>query len=132
MLLKSKPMLTEVQKSQVRYFCGYGALGEQALPANGYRFFTEYGEMEYKLINLQPGEEWEVINYYIVNLSQLKSDIPTVRNNVDTKQAAVWYWNTNELRDRRRLFNYVRRELCNFLGLTPGPGLMTGAIGFMV
>lgn len=124
--------LTEAQKVKVRYYCGYGMLGQQALPANGYRFFTEYGEMEYKLIDMQPEEEDEVINYYIPNLDQLKSDIPGVRDNLDTKQAAVWIWNNQEFPDRRTLFNYVRNELCGFLGLTPGPNLGTGGIRFAV
>jgi hypothetical protein len=88
--------------------------------------------MEYKLVNAQPGEEDEVINYYLPNLDQLKSDIPAVRENLDTKQAAVWYWNDKEFSNRRQLFNYVRRELCAFLGLTPGPYLGTGAISFAV
>jgi hypothetical protein len=124
--------LTETQKVQVRYYCGYGALGQQALPANGYRFFVEYGEMEYKLINMQPEEESEVITYYLPNLLQLKSDIPAIRDNIDTKQAAVWFWNEKEFRDRRTLFNYVRRELCAFLGLTPGPYLASGGVQFAV
>lgn len=124
--------LTQDQKVKVRYYCGYGVLGQQALPANGYRFFVEYGEMEYKLINFQPEEEAEVVNFYLPNLDQLKADIPLVRANLDTKQAAVWVWNPKEIRDRKRLFNVERLELCYFMDLKPGPGLMTGSIGFMV
>jgi hypothetical protein len=124
--------LTQDQKIKVRYYCGYGVIGAQSLPANGYRFFTEYGEMEYKMISLQPGEETEVITYYLPNLDTLKADMPAIRENLDTKQAAVWTWNDKEFPDRRSLFNYVRRELCNFLGLTPGPGLLTGGVSFMV
>jgi hypothetical protein len=124
--------LTEAQKVKVRYYCGYGMIGQQALPANGYRFFTQYGEMEYKLINMQAEEESEVINYYIPNLDELKADMPAIRENLDTKQAAVWVWNDKEFPNRRTLFNYVRRELCNFLGLTPGPGLSSGGMQFAV
>lgn len=124
--------LTEQQKVQVRYYCGYGMIGQQALPANGYRFSTEYGIMEYKLINMQPEEEDEVINYYLPNLLTLKTDIPTIRNNLDTKQAAVWYWNDKEFPNRRTLFNYVRLELCNFLGLIPGPYLARGGVRLAV
>jgi hypothetical protein len=124
--------LTEDQKIKVRYYCGYGVIGAQALPANGYRFFTEYGDMEYKMNNLQPGEEDQVITYYLPNLEQLKSDIPAIRANLDTKQAAVWIWNDKEFPNRRSLFNYVRNELVNFLGLEPGPGLPSGGIQFAV
>jgi hypothetical protein len=124
--------LTEAQKVKVRYYCGYGMIGQQALPANGYRFFTEYGEMEYKLTNMQAEEESEVVTYYIPSLDQLKTDMPAIRENLDTKQAAVWIWNDKEFPNRRTLFNYVRRELCNFLGLTPGPGLSSGGMQFAV
>jgi hypothetical protein len=124
--------LTEAQKVKVRYYCGYGMIGQQALPANGYRFFDEYGEMEYKLTNMQAEEESEVINYYIPNLDELKADMPAIRDNLDTKQAAVWVWNDKEFPNRRTLFNYVRRELCDFLGLTPGPGLSSGGMQFAV
>jgi hypothetical protein len=116
--------LTEAQKVKVRYYCGYGMIGQQALPANGYRFFTQYGEMEYKLINMQAEEESEVINYYIPNLDELKADMPAIRDNLDTKQAAVWIWNDKEFPNRR--------ALCNFLGLTPGPGLSSGGMQFAV
>jgi hypothetical protein len=126
--------LTEAQKEKVRYYCGYGVLGDQALPANGYRFFVEYGEMEYKLINLQDGEEDEVVNNYLPTLLLLQSDLSSasLRSNLDTKQAAVWYWNDKEIRDRKKLFNYWRMELVNYLGLTPGPGLSSGGIRFAV
>lgn len=124
--------LTEEQKIQVRYYCGYGVIGSQALPANGYRFFTEYGDMEYKMNNLQTGEEVEVLTYYLPNLELLKSDMPAIRQNLDTKAAAVWIWNDKEFPNRRSLFNYVRRELVNFLGLTCGPGLFSGGMQFSV
>jgi len=125
-------MLTEDQKESVRYYCGYGMFGLQALPASGYRFSVVYGTLEYKMINLQPGEEARVVLNYIPKLIQLEQDTFDVRENLDTWQAAVWYWNRMEIRDRVKLFRYWRMELCNFLGIPPGPGLQSGGIGLAV
>ncbi len=115
--------LSDPQKTQVRYYCGYGMYGDQAMPANGYRFITQYGELEYKMITLLPDEYDKIVNFFLVNLPVLETDVYGVRNNMDTKQAAVWYWNEKEQRDRTRLYNYFRKELCRFLNIPPGEGL---------
>jgi hypothetical protein len=62
----------------------------------------------------------------VANLVLLETDIPSVRENLDTDQAAVWTHNKNELRDRADLFSYYRPELCKFMGIPPGPGLGDG------
>lgn len=120
--------LSEEQKIKVRYYCGYGMFGLQALPASGYRFSTTYGTLEYKMINMLDGEYLEVTTFYIPNLDLLKADIPAIRQNLDTKQAAVWFWNDKEIRDRYKLFNSVRLQLCAFLDIPPGEGLPGGAV----
>jgi hypothetical protein len=118
--------LSEAQKEKVRYYCGYGMYGLQALPASGYRFSVVYGTLEYKMINLQAGEYDIIVNTFLVELPQLESDLFSARSNLDTAQAAVWYWNKNELRDRRRLYNMRRLDLCAFLGIPPGESLPNG------
>lgn len=122
---------SEAEKEQIRYYTGYGMLGSQALPAGGYRFFETYGTLEYKMINCQPGEEDEIRNNYLVKLPVLRDDIYGVRANSDTAQAAVWFRNKDELKERRQLYKYFRLELVNFMGLTPGPNL-GGGISFVV
>ncbi|GAB3249171.1 hypothetical protein [Chitinimonas naiadis] len=117
---------SDAEKTDIRRFCGYGAFGSQALPASGYRFFTAYGTMEYKLTNLLPAEEAVVRTTYLTNLGQLETDIFAVRGNLDTAQAAVWVHNPHEHADRERLFASVRRKLCGFLGIPPGPELANG------
>lgn len=119
-------MLSTAEKVDARRYCGYGMFGQQVLPANGYRFSTAYGSLEYKLNNMLTEEEAVFRTTYLANLSLLESDIPSVRENLDTDQAAVWTHNKNELRDRADLFSYYRRELCKFMGIPPGPGLGDG------
>jgi len=123
---------SEEEKVKIRYYCGYGALGQQMLPANGYRFFTEYGEMEYKLINCQPQEEDQIKDFYLPSLDLLRNDIIQSRLNNDTSRAAVWFRNPKELSEKIRVFNYTRLEMCNFLGLFAGPYLGGRGISFVV
>lgn len=121
--------LSEDEKIKVRYYCGYGMFGLQALPASGYRFSIVYGTMEYKMINLQPGEEDQVRDIFLANLIVLGQDTYSVRDNIDTDQAAVWYHNKNEISDRIKLYRYWSLQLCAFLGIPPGPGLVGGGAG---
>lgn len=124
--------LSETEKEAVRYYCGYGMFGAQALPASGYRFSVVYGTLEYKMVNFLPGEEDRVRNIFLPNLVTLEQDTFDVRSNVDTDQAAVWVHNKHEIRDRVKLFNYWRLKLCAFLGIPPGEGLSGGSIGLVV
>ena len=127
---------TDAEKTDIRRFCGYGAYGgAQPFPASGYRFSTQYGVLEYKMQTLNPSEEAVVRTTYLTNLATLETDIigaTGVRSNLDTEAAAVWTHNSNELRDRRALFNLTRREFCNFLGIEPGPGLKSGGLTMVV
>lgn len=125
---------TEAEKTDVRRFCGYAAYGGgQPLPASGYRFSTQYGVLEYKLNTLGTAEESVVRTTYLTPLATLETDIITgVRANLDTDVAAVWTHNKDEYADRKTLFNGVRRELCHFLGIPPGPGLINHGITLVV
>ena len=124
------------EKTDIRRFCGYGAFGGgQPLPASGYRFSTQYGVLEYKLNTLSVSEEAIVRTTYLTNLIILETDIigsVGVRANLDTESAAVWKHNKDEYRDRKSLFNGTRRELCSFLGISPGPGLGSGGMTLVV
>ena len=61
----------------------------------------------------------------LVTLRLLEADVIGVRANADTKQAAVWYRNPDELAERERLYLTFRARLCSDLGIPPGPGLIT-------
>lgn len=124
---------TDAEKTDVRRFCGYGAWGGgQPTPASGYRFSTQYGVLEYKLNTLGASEESVARTTYLTNLYVLETAIFGTGANLDTDQAAVWVHNKNEYRDRKVLFNGVRREFCAFLGIQPGPGMNAGGLTVMV
>jgi len=123
---------TDAEKTAIRRYCGYPVFGAQPTQGFGYRFFTWYGNLEYKLNNMQSSEEAVVKASYLANLSQLESDIVSVRDNLDTDKAAIWERNRSEARDREQLFDNWRRRLCGFLGVPPGPDLGQGGIRVVV
>ena len=124
------------ERVDIRRFCGYGAFGGIASPAFGYRFFTAYGTLEYKLSNLAIEEETTLRATYLTNTNSLfvlEQAIFGSSANLDTDQAAVWYHNKNEVKDRTTLFNMVRRQLCAFFGVEAGPELQSnGGITLVV
>lgn len=117
---------TSAQLVDIRRFCGYGMFGAVATQFFGYRFTTQYGVLEYKMINGSTDEE-AVVTRYVTQLNLLETAIYGTSDNLDTDQAAVWTHNKNEQRDRERLFDSTRRRLCEFFGIPAGPGLSSNS-----
>jgi hypothetical protein len=122
-------MLTEQQKVDVRRHCGFGVFGNNvgaAPPTFGYRFYTQYLILEYRLNNLADEEYDTLINKYINNCNSLELDIPTASSNLDTDRAAVWYHNKNEVRDRFDLYKLWCRRMMDYLQVEGNATLMNG------
>lgn len=123
---------TEATKVDIRRFCGYPFFGgSQSAGFQEWRFFQAYGTLEFRMNNLDPAEE-AVVTTYLTSLYTLEAAIPAASAGLDTDTAAVFKRNMNEVRDRQRLYNYWRRELCKIFGIPPGPGLAAGAMGLVV
>lgn len=125
-------MFTDAEKISIRRYCGYPAFGNEATQAFGHRFMTHYGAMEYKLLHLSVEEEAVVRNTYLANLPTLEADIVGTRQNMDTASAAVWTRNPREMAERRALYRQWRTDLCNFIGIPPGPGLKAAGVSISV
>ncbi len=123
---------TDAQLTDIRRFCGYPAYGAVGTAAESYRFFTAYGAMEYKLQNLSANEQSVVVTTYLTNLYTLETAIVGASSNLDTDSASVWKHNKSEVADRTALFAQWRVELCNFLGIPPGPGLSAPGLRLVV
>ncbi|MEB0133571.1 hypothetical protein, partial [Pseudomonas sp. CCI2.4] len=104
----------------------------QPVQAFGHRFYQHYGTLEFRLNNMQLSEEVVIRTTYLANLALLETDVVGTRANLDTDQAAVWYHNKNEQRDRDRLLDSWRRRLCGFLGIPPGPALSESGLTLVV
>ncbi|AOW47146.1 MULTISPECIES: hypothetical protein [Acetobacter] len=114
--------LTDDELVTVRRFMGYPAMGGINSSQQSWRFFRVYGFNEWRLRNLADAEVAQV-RQYVKDIASLETAILTASDNLDTDQAAVWTHNKNEVQDRMGLFNRWRRQLCQFLGVPPGPGL---------
>lgn len=80
--------------------------------------------LDYRLANLSAEEENTLTTYYLANLYKREAEIQDASCNLDTDAAAVWKHNKDEIRDRTDLFNQLRRDMCDFLGFSPGRALM--------
>ena len=118
--------LTEAEKTDARRFCGYPAYGASSAGFQNWRFYQTYGLLEFRLTNLAD-TELSVLRQYLSTLAGLEASIPRASENLDTDQAAVWTRNRNEAQDRASLFDNWRRRLCGFLGVPPGPALVSGS-----
>ena len=115
-------MFTDQQKTDIRRFCGYPAYGTGQDGNMGWRFFSAYGALEFRMNNLSPNEISVAVTY-IATLTQLELAVLGASDNLDSEAAASWTRNSNEVADRLRLFDSWRRRLCAFLGIPPGEGL---------
>lgn len=123
-------MLTDQQLADTRRYAGYPMLGDTV--ADNSRDFA-YGWVSpgtwqtlfHRLTNLRPEEETILVNY-LTKIAGLETAVTDSSDNLDTDQAAVWYHNKNEVNDRMKLFNLWRRQMCDFIGIAPGPSLGQG------
>lgn len=124
-------MLTDQQKVDVRRHCGYSVFGASPAGNMGWRFYTAYGTLEYRMNNLS-GEEEAVVLSYITTLNQLELAVPPTSDNLDSDSAAGWAHNPNEIVDRLRLLDEWRRRFCSFLGVPPGDSLGGPGVAWIV
>lgn len=127
--------LTTQDMVDVRRHCGFGFLGADSNKSlMFFRYWPSYMTLEYRLGHLLDEEIILLQAQYLPNLNQLEIDIYGVRDNVDTKSAAVWHWNEHEASDRIDLYNYHRKMLCSFFQVEPGPFFVSssGVMRFVV
>jgi len=116
-------VFTDDEKVKIRFYCGFPAYGVAPLANFWMRSTWVNGQVEFVMRALAPDEEDKVRNQFLPQLIQLETDIYNVRLNIDTAQAAVWYRNANELKERVSLYTFWRQELCRFIGSYYGPDL---------
>lgn len=123
----SQEPFTDQERSDVRRFCGYPVYGSGNDGAQffGYRFFVEYGTLEYRMSNLSPAE-YQLCRGILAQCYTLESAIYGMSATLNVDTAAVFKRNAHEIRDRQRVYTYWRSELCRVLGMDQGPGLRGG------
>ncbi len=124
--------LSDQQKADVRRFAGYPMLADTVADdsrdfAYGWVSPGVWNTLEHRLNNIKPEEQTRLETVYLTNLLLLEQDVVDSRDNVDTKQAAVWHRNEREIAEKRDLFDDWRRRMCWFIGIAPGPSLGDGS-----
>jgi hypothetical protein len=112
--------LSDNERIDVRRYCWYPVYGPGAAGFNGWRFFQAYGFLEYRLTNMAGGE-LQALRFMLTNLYALESAITAASPGLNVESASVFTRNPRELPERKRLYDYTRKELCNFMGVPPGP-----------
>jgi hypothetical protein len=120
----SSDPFSDAEKVDIRRFCGYETYGGPGSAGfQSWRFFQIYGLLEFRMTNLAP-TECQNVRYYLSMIYPLESAVPT--STMDTDQAAVWFHNKNEVRDRMSLLTTWCKRLCGCVGIPPGPLLGGG------
>ena len=115
-------MFIDSEKTDIRRFCGYPAYGASPAGNMGWRFYTVYGLLEYRMQSLSAAEE-VVVRGMLATLTGLERAYTGSGDSLDTERAGEWVRNSAEVSDRAGLFDNVRRRLCGFFGVPPGPAL---------
>ncbi|MCE2574379.1 hypothetical protein [Komagataeibacter sp. FNDCR2] len=114
--------LVDTELALARRYMGYPAMGGVDSGMQSWRFFRVYGFNEWRLRNLAPAECAQA-RAFVLQCQILETAIMNATANLDTERAAVWTRNSTEVPDRFMLYTRWRVQLCNFLGVPPGPGL---------
>jgi hypothetical protein len=112
-------VFTPAQITDLIRHCGYPPIGNAQTGFQSIHFFQQQGDFLYKINNLNTNEGTIVLQY-LAQLNTMEQAIVGTADNLDTDQAAVWFHNKNELRDRYSLYNSWRRRLCEIIGVYPG------------
>ncbi|RFD18608.1 hypothetical protein DY926_15695, partial [Komagataeibacter melaceti] len=113
--------LVDAELALARRYMGYPAMGGTDSGMQSWRFFRVYGFNEWRLRNLAPAECAQA-RAFVAQCQMLEAAIMNATASLDTERAAVWTRNPTEVPDRFVLYTRWRVQLCNFLGVPPGPG----------
>jgi hypothetical protein len=122
--------LTAAESIDVRRFCGYPSSGAASFQT----LATQANSTELDTVLSTLSAEMEVIvRAYLTNLRSLDAAYVGAgigdTDSLDTKKAAVWERNPNELLERNALFTAWRYRLCQDLGVPAGPGIVVPLMG---
>ncbi len=115
---------TDQQKVDIRRFCGFPPYGEGTVVFPYPWIMRQYLALEYYLSQACTQDEGNtIVTVYLAQLYVLQPAIGFAGANLDTDKAGPWTHNKNEVRDRIRLYTFWRLQLCQMIGIEPGPYL---------
>lgn len=114
-------LFTGTQVAAIRQYCGYGSYAAYGYILGG----AGMAIIDTQISAVVATEQAQIVTVLDL-LPGLDTAISGAGANLDTEQASVWKRNLNEVSDRRALFDYYRRRLCELLNVMPGPALSSG------
>lgn len=118
--------LTDAEKADIRRFCWYPTYGAGPAGFQSWRFFQEYGLLEFRMTNLAPAE-LQNVRWRLAMIYPAQAAFDAMYDTINVAQAAAFTRNPNELRERRAHMTALRRSLCDAVGVPPGPEFTGGA-----
>jgi hypothetical protein len=123
---------SDAEKADIRRFCGYPPYGSGPSGFSGWRFFTAYGELEFKMNNSAPAE-YQIGRYRLSLLYVIETALSGAYQTLNVDTAASFKRNSREVQDRIAHYNSERRTLCDVMGCPPGPNLAgAGSVAIVV
>lgn len=119
--LSSAPF-SDQEKADIRRFCGYPPYGAGQAGFQSWRFFQAYGLMEFRLNNMAAAEI-QNIRFQLSNLYPVEAAVTAAYGTLNVDQAGPFKRNRAEVRDRVGHYSWCRRQLCDMVGVPPGPDL---------
>lgn len=115
-------LFTGAQVVAIRWYCGYGAYA-----AYGYVLAGSGMAIIDTQIAAMTANEVTAVEALLNELPLLETAIQGASATLNVDTAAVFKRNANEMSERRGLFDYYRRRLCELLNVPYGPALRSGS-----
>lgn len=122
----SSTAFSDQEKADIRLFCGfetYGGEGDAGF--QGWRYYQEYGLLEFRMNNLAPAE-YQNVRLMLSYLYPIRTAMAAMYATINVAIAASFTRNSSELVDRQQQYTEMRKQLCGAVGIVPGPLLRGG------
>lgn len=111
---------SDAEKADIRRYCWYPPYGTGNRSFEAWRFFQDYGTLEFRMNNMAPAEI-QNIRWQLSLLYPIEQAIADMYTDLQVAVAAAFTRNPKELADRTAHFSQQRRKLCALIGVPPGP-----------
>lgn len=113
---------TDAQITQILRYCGYPARAAFGYIIGGSDMATAVVQIN----AMSAAEQAQIVGTLLPNLVTLETAVQTTTATLNVASAGPFTRNSNELQERIRQYTWARRQLCAFIGVSPGDALSSG------
>lgn len=114
---------TDAENTAIRYYAGYPAYA-----AFGYWLSPDSATLKAQTDGMSDTEQATIRTEFLAVLPGLKTAIDGASALLMVDRAGPFRRNQQEIPERIRLYNSLRRRMCQFIGCEPGPDLRGGVV----